>query len=269
MTFRRVVAAAMLGLLLGPRPAAAQTTDAWEVNFAPLYVWASEISGEVSVNRATAPVFMSFADAVDNLSGIFTFHLDARKGRWGFLTDVGFVRLSTQSQATIPGLLPTAPNRLVTTDLELGNTIFEGGASYLVSRARDFSIIGGLRTYTMSPGMTFTGAASQVAPVDGSQTAANAFVGFMFRPRLSEKWTLVSRADIGGGSGFTWSGTAALQFQMTRHAGLMFGYRGLGVDTGEVGSASTLPPGSGEPAINFHRTHYGPIVAMNLRWGVK
>ncbi len=56
---------------------------------------------------------------------------------------------------------------------------------------------------------------------------------------------------------------------MTRRSGLMFGYRGMGVDTGEVGSASQLPPGSGEPAINFHMTHYGPIVAMNLRWGVK
>lgn len=62
---------------------------------------------------------------------------------------------------------------------------------------------------------------------------------------------------------------ARVVWQMTRRSGLMFGYRGMGVDTGEVGSASQLPPGSGEPAINFHMTHYGPIVAMNLRWGVK
>jgi hypothetical protein len=269
MMFRRMAALLLFGSLLTPGSAAAQSTDAWEVNFAPLYLWASEISGEMSVNRATVPVFMTFTDAVDNLSGIFTFHLEARKGRWGVLSDLGFVRLSTQSQATIPGLLPAAPNRLLTTDLELANTIFEGGASYLVSRARDFSIIGGLRTYTMSPTIAFTGANNQVTPVDGSQTAANAFVGFMFRPKLSEKWFLVSRADVGGGSGFTWSGTAALQFQMNRRAGLMFGYRALGVDTGEVGSASQLPVGSGEPNINFHMTHYGPIVAMNLRWGVK
>lgn len=269
MTFRRVAILVLCGSMLMPGAAAAQSTDAWEVNFAPLYIWASEISGELSVNRATVPVFMTFADAADNLAGIFTFHLEARKGRWGVLTDLGFVRLSTQSQVTIPGLLPSAPNRLVTADLELGNTIFEAGATYLVSRSRDFSIIGGLRTYTMAPELAFTGAANQVTPVDGSQTAANGFVGFAFRPKLSEKWTLVSRADVGGGSGFTWSGTAALQFQMTRRSGVMFGYRALGVDTGEVGSASGLPPGSGDPAVNFHMTHYGPIVALNLRWGVK
>jgi len=268
MMFRRIAAVVFGSLLLLPRPAAAQSADAWEVNFATLYLWASEISGELSVNRATVPVFMTFADAADNLAGVLTFHLDGRKGRWGFLSDVSFVRLSTASEATIPGILPSAPNRQVAIDLELGNTIVEAGASYLISRASDFSIIGGLRTYTMSPSIVFTGAAEQITPVDGSQTAANLFAGVMFRPRLSPKWLLVTRADIGGGSGFTWSAAAGLQFQMTRRAGLMFGYRALGIDTGEVGSA---PPaaGSGDPAINFHMTHYGPIVAMNLRWGVK
>ena len=271
MRARRVFCAVLTcgACLLSPTAARAQAADNWEVNLAPLYFWASELDGEVSVNRVTAPMFMSFGDAVDHLSGIFTFHVEARKGRWGVLSDLSFVSLSTQAQFTVPGLLPSAPNRTITGDFELDNTIFEAGASYLVVPAREFSVIGGLRTYGMSPKITFATNAGQVAPVDSSRTSVNVFAGFLFRPRLSEKWFLVTRGDVGGGEGFTWSGTAAVQFQMTKLAGVMFGYRALGIDAGDVASRTQLAAGSDAAELGYDMTHYGPIVAMNLRWGTK
>jgi hypothetical protein len=183
------------------------------------------------------------------------------------LSDLGFLRLSTESTFALPPVV-AGPGRSVTGDLTLDNIVFEAGASYLVLPEPDLSIIGGLRTYTMSPKIEFAAGSLSVAPVDTSCTAVNGFAGLMYRPKLSNRLYFVSRADIGGGDGMTWSGTVALQFQFNRRSGILFGYRALGVDVGDTGTAATWPgSGSAGPAVEYDVTHYGPIVALNLRWG--
>lgn len=256
-------------LLLMPATARAQSTDTWEVHVAPLYFWASQMSGEVSVRNVTTPVYMSFGDAAENLSGIFTFHVEARRNRWGFLADLGYVSLSTESQITVPGLLPGAPARVVSGSVDLSNVVFEAGASYLAAPAHGLSVIGGLRTYTMAPTISFTAATGSATPVDTSKTASYGFAGLAYRPKLSDRWTLVTRGDVGGGSGLTWSATAALQFDFSRHGGILFGYRALGVNAGEVTQPTTLPASTGQPGLDYQMTHRGPLVALNLRWGGK
>lgn len=256
-------------LLLLPSTAGAQAADKWEVHVAPLYLWASQMSGEVSVRNVTTPVYMSFGDAAENLSGIFTFHVEARRSRWGFLADLGYVSLSTGSQITVPGLPPGAPARVVSGSVDLSNVVFEVGGSYLVAPAHRLSVIGGLRTYTMAPTISFTAAAASATPVDTSKTAAYGFFGLGYRPKLSDRWTLVTRGDVGGGSGLTWSATAALQFDFSRHGGVLFGYRALGVNAGNVTQLTTLPASTGQPGLDYQMTHRGPLVALNLRWGGK
>ena len=184
------------------------------------------------------------------------------------MADLGYVGLSTGSTFTVPGLLPGAPNRVVSGSADLSNTVFEAGGTYRLVPDRDLSVVGGLRTYTMAPTIAFT-AQSTITPVDASRTAAYGFGGLLFRPKLTDKWTMVTRGDIGGGSGFTWSATAAFQFDFSRHGGILFGYHALGVNAGSVSQPTALPATTGPAALEYHMTHYGPLVALNLRWGGK
>jgi hypothetical protein len=250
-----VMATATVGLLVA-RPASAQQSDSWKGSFAPLYLWASSLDGDVTARSTTVPVSMSFADAADKLAGAFSFHFEAQKGRLGIFSDLDFVRLSTESQFTIQG--PTsAPT--VDGDFDLDNTFFEAGGSYLLSRPKAFALIAGLRTYTLSPKVTFSTPTASVAPIDASRTAASGFAGFTLRPQLSQKWTFLSRADIGGGTGMSWSALVGVEFRPKPWGGLVFGYKALGID---VGSET-----DDKEVRKYDVTYYGPIFGFNLHWG--
>ena len=60
--------------------------------------------------------------------------------------------------------------------------LVEAAAIYLVRPARRLGILGGMRTYTLSPTITFAGPAGGATPVDGSETSVDGFAGFTFRP---------------------------------------------------------------------------------------
>jgi hypothetical protein len=243
-------------LLLGLAPSAsAQSRDEWNVTFAPLYFWATELNGELTARSTTVPVFLSFADAADNLGGAFSFHLEARKRRWGFMSDLNWVRLSSESEFTTPAIN-------IEGDFDLDLTMFEIGGSYLLSEPAAFSVIGGLRTYTISTKLAFSTPNIQVTPIDTSRTSPNGFVGFTFRPRISDKWTFLSRADIGAGNAeLTWSGLLGVEYRMKPWAGLVLGYKALAIDTGISEDDVTL--------TEYDVTHYGPIFGLNLHWGAR
>jgi hypothetical protein len=118
----------VLALVCGaPGRAAAQQSDGWEISFVPLYFWATELSGQLSAGPGTVPIFLEFSDAADNLGGAFSFHLEATNGRWGMLSDLNFIRLSSSADFAV------GPLTNVTGDFELDNVMFELGGLYLLN----------------------------------------------------------------------------------------------------------------------------------------
>jgi hypothetical protein len=252
--FRAIVlaAAVVTGIVWEPTSVFAQS-DKWQVDVAPLYLWAAEQSGKISVADHDVPLFMDFGDVADKLAGAFALHVEARKNRWGALADINFIRLSTDATFTTPIIA-----RQIAGTAQLDMTIFEAGATYLVNPERHLSVLGGLRTYTLSPEIEFESDASQLAPVDTSETAAGVFGGLAFRPRLSEKLTLLTRGDLGAGAAFTWSATLGFEYRFKPWGGAMFGYRALGIDTGDADEAAT--------DVEYDMTHYGPFFSLTLHW---
>lgn len=249
---RLALLAALASLLIAPAPAAAQQGDGWRVDFAPLYFWASSIGGDVTAGPAELPVKLDFADAVDHLGGFFSFHLEAAKGRWGVLTDVNFFSLKTGSEFLV------GRDTVVNGSAELDNVMFEAAGSYLVIPKASLAVIGGVRTYTMSPRISFDTPLGASTPIDASQTSANGFVGFTYRPRLANKLWLVSRADAGAGNAdFTWSVLAAVEYRFKPWGGLDVGYKALGIDV----------TGGNNELRGYDVTHHGPIFALNFHWG--
>ena len=241
----------LAAVLLAPGKATAQQADGWQVDFIPFYFWAASTGGEMSAGSATVPFYLDFSQAKDNLGGAFTFHLEASKGRWGLLTDLSFLRLTSGADFTIGG-------QTVTGDIELENTIFEAGASYLVSEPSQFRVIGGVRTYSLAPTATFVVFDVTRTPVDASQTSANPFVGFTLRPQLSEKWRLLSRADIGAGDAdLTWSAELGIGYRFKPWGGVAIGYKGLGMDLQKDDAV----------VKGYDVVQHGPFFGFNLHWG--
>jgi hypothetical protein len=230
----------------------AQPRDAWQVSVVP-YFWAASIAGDITAGPKTVPIYLKFSDAAGNLAAAFSFHAEATKGRWGVLTDLNFVRLSSTSAFTVLA-------QPIEGSFELDNVVFEAGASYLLHERSRVGVIAGLRTYTMAPTLTFRAINSQVTPIDTSQTSANAFVGLTARPRLSEKWTLVGRGDVGGGNAdVTWSALVGFDYRVASWGAVEFGYKALGIHVTTDDDTRIVR--------EYNATHYGPIVGFRVNWG--
>jgi hypothetical protein len=248
---RSALILALTSVLFAPARAHAQSSDGWKVDFVPMYFWASSLNGDLSAGPATLPISLDFSKAKDNLGGAFSFHLEASKGRWGTFADLNFIRLESDADVLVGALT-------VQGSVELNNIMFEAGGSYLVNERAQLGIIGGLRTYTLSPKISFNSTTVGATPVDASETSPNALVGLTLRPKLSAKWVLLTRADIGGGdANLTWSAEAGLGFRFTQWGGLAFGYKALGIDV------------EGDAVREYDVVHHGPFFGLDFHWGAR
>ncbi len=248
----------MLGL---PARAFAQT-DKWEVDLAPLYFWVATTDGNIAVNGTEdIPVYMDFADAKSKLAGAFSFHGEARRGQWGVLGDINFIRLSTDISYTTPIL-----NAPIAGTFQFDQIIFNRKATFEVKRGTRFLLVGGIRTLTMSPNAHFTSpVGGQLADIDISATQVAGVAGFSYRPRLGDRVVLVTQADIGGGSAFTWSALGGVEFLIKPWIGLAIGYNALRIDTGDVPNSGSGPVNDPQYAV----TQYGPAFSMTFHWSEK
>jgi hypothetical protein len=247
---------ALLTAIVGiPASAAAQQYKDWEVMVAPLYFWAPAIDGSISTVSRSTSIYVPFDQLADRLGGAFSFHFEGRKGKVGVTSDVNFVRLSSDATYQLP-------KQTVQGTLQLDTTIFQVAGTYLV--ARDLNLLGGVRTYSLSPGIAFT-VANAPTSFDATRTSVNGIFGFTYRPALAGKINLVSGGDVGGGGAhFTWTGTLGVEYRFKPWGGLLLGYHALGIDTG---TPVTTAAGATGDITQITVTEYGPIFALTLHWG--
>src|SRR4051794_1711917 len=126
--------------VFAPRSAFAQDPEGWHVDLAPLYFWMATTNGNLAINGTrNIPVFMDFADAKSKLAGAFALHGEVKNGRWGVLSDVNFIRLSTDVSYTTPIL--GAP---IAGTVKLDQVIFNGKVMYGVKPGTPFMFVGGI-----------------------------------------------------------------------------------------------------------------------------
>ena len=251
---RWILTAASFALLLASS-AAAQTepeseketgdTGGWEFELAPLYIWFAGIEGNASIGPVNAPVSLSFGDVLENLSGVFTLHFEARKSKWSLFTDG--MHLQLEPETTLPNGAPVG--------VKVENDIIEVGAAYRVRDAQpSVDLLAGAR-YT---NLDVKGSSRGVNVVEESWW--DGFGGARMRYAFGETkdWSIAARADAGtGGSDLTWSAYALVGWQFAKFASVTAGYKWLDYD---------YTNGTGLSRVDWNVTYQGPIAGIVFNW---
>ena len=236
----------VLALMLAGMASVAEAqsgSDEWQFQIAPLYLWAMNVDGTMTIRgRLDQDFAVDFADAFDNLEGAFPVHFEAGKGRWGVLADVLYLNLAGSQDINTPG---------GTADIEFENLILEGAAMY--SFADRWWVIAGARYFKLDTDIGFQ---LDIAPeIRVTDSWADLFAGVMWRPKLGERWTFSGRFDIGaGGSDLVWNAHAIIDYRLAKWAAILGGYRHLDYDY------------KSDAGIKYDMSMSGPVAAFRFFW---
>jgi opacity protein-like surface antigen len=225
--FRR---AAVLAATLASPAVFAQTTiesaNDWKFEFVP-YVWLAGVRTDLKVGPLPTDTFkVSSGNVLKALDFAAMGTLEARKGDWGGMADLQYIRLGVSNQLA-GGLLGNFNVRLV-------EQIYTVSAFYRVvnSPSVEVDVLGGARyanietTMNIDPSLLGPGRSSQ-------DTSAwwNGIVGVRALVPLNDKWKLLGYLDVGDGSGSTsWQAIAGASYQYSPTTSFKFGYRYLSFD---------------------------------------
>lgn len=228
--------------------AAAQDDDAekgWKFQLAPMYVWATSITGSQTVLNQDVPLDASFGEIRDALDFVGTIHFEGNSRRWGFLVDGTFMRLKPENEIFQMG--PT-----VTARADFDQDLIElSGYHRFAEKYGSFDLILGARHFNVKSS-TFLNDVQLGPGVDQSWT--DVIVGGRVNARLSDKVTFLLRGDIGtGGSNFEWNVVGLIHWRFAKHWALGGGFRVLDVDyeDGEGPSRFALDANYGGPLIGI------------------
>jgi hypothetical protein len=258
---RAIVASVVVLLLLCPLAYAEETsgTKNWEFELIPLYLWGTDVNGDMTVKGVTQSIEIPFDEIFDSLEAAFSIHFEALyKKRWGFFLD--YLHIDIKDSATAPG--PFKANIEADLDYKMGElgVIFrfhEGGPHILEA-------LGGARFTDLETGIVISGTPPPPTQVISAQEKWwDPIIGLRYKWQISNKWKFSLRGDVGLGFGAgdtsdsTWNAIGLIHFQPWKHVGFVGGYRALDVD---------YETGSGTNKFKYDILMHGPLFAFTFHW---
>ena len=226
------------------------TDGQWEYTLAPLFLWAQGIEGTSELGPTSAPLDITFKDALDNLEGTFTVHYEMKRDALTLFAEYQYVNL--------------APEAVGPMDIELGidfkDTIAELGVGYWAfgTDRTNWEVLAGAR---------YTKQKLDLSVVNGpdllltSESWWVAFFGGRFSAQLSENWSFIGRVDYGLGAGKTnqiWNLNAMLAYQFKHWGSVFAGYKWMDYDY--ENSAKGLNH------YAYDATQQGPLMGIAIHW---
>ena len=221
-------ASTLLGLaaVLTGLPAAAQTSLAagneWQFEFIP-YLWLAGIRSDLKLGPLPgSTVSVSSSSVLQALDFGAMGTLEARKGAWGGLLDLQYVKLGVGNQLA-GGLLGGY-------NVKFEQTIATLAGFYRVLESPvAVDVLGGVRyvdaktQVDIAPSLRGLG-----RQIEESAGAADGILGVRTIVPLGDKWSLLGYLDVGdGGSTSSWQAIAGASYQYSPTTSLKFGYRYL------------------------------------------
>ena len=211
MTSTRNVTLALLGISLASFSATSQAE--WNYQLTP-YLWAASLDGTTAVAGQDIDFTADFSDLVSHLDAGFAANFTAQSDSWGYFIDGSFIKLKTDELGLKGGI-----------DVALDQKIVEAGISYRLSD--QFDLIGGGRYQKIDQDLNLPLNIS----LNGGDSWIDGFIGAIWQPVNTDKWTLKLRGDIGAGdSDSTWQAGIGGGYRFNKTWSLLLAYRYLSTD---------------------------------------
>ena len=221
-------------------PVSAQSVpDEWDVFVAP-YLMGAAMSGTTTVRGLEVDVDVPASDIFSNLQFGAMGVAVARKGNWGFGTDLIWMALGTTVRDT---------------DVDFNQGAFAFYGLRRLSAAAELTF--GLRVNTLQGELTFTGPDITRSQ---DQTWVDPIVGVNFQTPTRRRMQLRVYTEVGGfgaGSDFTWQVFPDLSIKLTKAASLEFGYRWLDLD---------YATGEGNEQFKYDVLTQGPVFGFGFQF---
>ena len=221
-------------------PAVAQPApDRWNLLVAP-YLMGAAMSGATTVRGVEVDVDMSASDVFSNLQFGAMGIVVARKGAWGFGSDLIWMALGTTVRDT-------------NVDFNQGAFAFYGLRQ--LGPAADVTF--GLRVNTLQGELTFKG---PDVTRNQDKTWVDPIAGVILHTSADRRAQVRLYTEVGGfgaGSDFTWQVFPTLSLRLGDKASLEFGYRWLDVD---------YATGEGAELFRYDVLTQGPVVGFGFRF---
>ena len=206
--------------------------EGWEFSVTP-HVWTVSMRGTADIGDLDVPLDVDLSDISDALDLGAFIHLEARRGRWGGLLDVGYMSSSIEDEP-LHIVDPFGSRAGSMADIETSVVVLDALGSYRVTLTdRDvLDFLAGVRWTRAEVDVVVTD-----GPPDQGGTADDSWidplVGIRFSSRFSESWYSWVRMDVGGfgvGSDFTWGTALGLGYEFNDTVAANLGYKHIGID---------------------------------------
>ncbi len=229
--------------------------DDWEVILAP-YLLLTNLTGTSTLGPISGPIDLSFKDILENFEFGFSIHAEARKNRIGLITDFTYVKLGSATDLS-EGASISAGVEII---------IFEAFGFYRIPLQNSDSIIdlyAGMRLWDLKFDTSFM-VGEMALQFKSTPGWVDPVIGMRTIHRVSPKWTIIVRGDIGGfgvSSDFAWNiqGSVARQIGKRSHIILGYKYQHTDYNNGITGVG----------AFAYDAAMHGVFIGYNFSFGTK
>ncbi len=192
-----LVSSILFGGVFSTTVQAQESQDEWEFQLAPFFLWGMSIDGESSIDGNVAPMDLDFKDdLMENMSGAFTVHFEARKQKVVLFAEYQYVSVDPSVEASIgPATIKT--------DIDFAVNSAELGGGYTVHQTDStrWEILGGLRWQEHDLDVDIEGPDFLPENVKGGDDWSHGFFGGRVTTEVGKNWSFIARGDYGyGGS---------------------------------------------------------------------
>ena len=172
-----------------------------------LYGWVPSLDGTLTFKVPGEPDDSVNANAIDSLDTVFMGGYEIRKGKWSFLTDLIYLKMSGDT---------TGLNPNVNLNLELTAKLFGFYGGYNISEIEkmDVNFIVGMRYFGLGLDITRSGVLFANGTLSASTDNYDAIVGIAGNYTIDENWYVPYQFDIGtGDSDLTWQANVSIAYR--------------------------------------------------------
>ena len=236
-------------------PPKAPSSSPWQFIIAP-YGWIFGMKGDMTIKGSTTTLDVTPLDvlkALNKVDAIFQLHVEARKGRWAFMFDPTYLKV-TQDGSMGPISVSVTPSILLV-DFGAFYSVLTHQLSQSLYSPLTFQVFAGGRYFEMKARIE----PKRLPSVTQEQSFTTPIIGARILSQLGQNVYLILRGDYGGfgidGVKNTWAASLLGQYAFTRHVALALGFRVLGIDYGT---------GSGANRFAVDTRIYGPVLGLQF-----